>query len=499
LAGPIQSKPDTFKKYAGSSVRDFDYHELLSFERDDVEIIARESVAFTTKEFRHQNMVRKILFFLRREGIFKLLKKVKSRKSAESIDKKSVFLVVRHKGSGVYYAGMQFSETQPVFYFLPFSASATARSIDSYDADFKRFNPFWGFLLEKYETTGQVLKKDFQPVILKGNSAKGSRDIELHVVGCGDYARTAALSHFKDFTLKTAVDFNPEVLALPELANFETRTNDAEIAFKNEGAARRCALIASYHSYHSPQAVKFLKAGFERIIIEKPPCVTFKDLEELAKNFDQKRVLVGYNRRFIEWNHTAKALMRKYSESFAITILIQEVQITPQHWYFLPNQGTRVTGNLCHWVDLVIFLIDAKPVRISIAKNRKLGIDYSSFSLFFDDGSVVNFIPSDLGDGTQGVQEKLFIKSHSLDIAIDDYLTMKVWEKGETKKYSRTIRDKGHATMYKAFRECIVNNKPGEYSLKDLVYSTAIYISFVELFYSENDSMELDFSRFYHS
>jgi predicted dehydrogenase len=165
------------------------------------------------------------------------------------------------------------------------------------------------------------------------------------------------------------------------------------------------------------------------------------------------------------------------------------------HWYNAPNQGSRIAGNLCHWIDLTIFLLEGKkPVSISISKNKILGIDNSTFIILFDDGSIVTLIPSDYGDGTYGVQEFIKIRNEKLDIRIDDFMHMRLWINGKVRNYYKLRRDKGHDIMYKKFCNSILSNKKSEYTKNDLIYSTSIYLNFIKLYYSDESNMELHFS-----
>ncbi len=493
-SGKLLKNSDSNGVHSAPSWRPFDYHDLVAFSRDEVEIVEKHPAAKTTKLFRHQNMRKQFLFFLMREGLASLWRKFVSRRFYSRIASKSVFLIVKLKGKDEFYAGFQHSLDQPVYYFLPESKSDTPPTIAAEDA-FAAFDPFIGY--SEKASSGEAEKR-FKPILLDSKNRKKTAEapFDLYLIGCGDYVRTTVLSAFEEFNPKAAVDFNYEVLQAKWLRGFEHRTNDFDSALTTfSDGHKKCAILASYHSHHAAQACRLLEFPDTTVFIEKPPCVTRDDLRRLLEVFDPKRVFIGYNRRFIPWNHDVKSLIEKYRSPVMINVQITEAQITQDHWYFAPNQGTRVTGNLCHWIDLAVFWIDQKPTRVSVAKNEALGIDYSIFTLHFEDGSMVNFIPSDLGDGTSGVQERISIKNEAFEVRIDDYLRMRIWEKGAVKTLRKLRRDKGHKRMYAAFKNALENGEPSAYSAKDLLYSTLTYIAFVELFYSSENSMELDFSE----
>jgi predicted dehydrogenase len=258
----------------------------------------------------------------------------------------------------------------------------------------------------------------------------------------------------------------------------------------------RMGIIASYHSFHASQALAFLQLPESSVLIEKPPCLTIAELEALASQYDPHRIFLGYNRRFIEWNWRARDILDAHGLPVVMTIMVNEAQIASDHWYFASNQGSRVSGNLCHFLDLAVFLLQKQPVRISLGRNTVLGIERSTFVVLFEDGSIVNLIPSDLGDGTRGVQEHISIKSESLELTIGDYLWMRVWEKGRVRKYAVLHRNKGHQAMYRNYKQSVFQGRPSTIGRRELIHSSLLYISFVRLFASGDDAKELDFSPF---
>ena len=66
---------------------------------------------------------------------------------------------------------------------------------------------------------------------------------------------------------------------------------------------------------------------------------------------------VGFNRRYNPLVERARKELAAESGPTTLVATIREVDITPDHWYLWPNQGTRVAGNLCHWIDLALHLI----------------------------------------------------------------------------------------------------------------------------------------------
>ncbi|MFM7429172.1 MAG: hypothetical protein ACKO1F_04655 [Flammeovirgaceae bacterium] len=472
-----------------------DYHHLLCFEPSKVKIVHVEKLNEHSKIFHYQNRIKKLLFFLVREGLFTTIRKIFSAKKLRRLEDDYVFIIAEIEPN-LFASGFQHSLTQSRYYFEPSSLSPSSKPSDF--NKFRKRNPFVSGTLPPNDN--QILQDGAKYIFLpiEVGSVKSIREFNFFMIGCGDYPRTQVLPIFKTFTRLAAIDFNTRIFELPDVSSFQLKSNDFDSIFRYQyqTAQINLAVIASYHSYHTTQCVQFLKRVSNSIvIIEKPPCVTKHDLELLSNNFDSNRIFIGYNRRFIPWNHLLRKKIRLSNGPFILQILVNEVQITESHWYYAENQGTRVTGNLCHWIDLCVFLLERTPTRLSIGRNSA-GLDNSVFNIHFEDGSIASMIATEFGDGTFGVQEKIAIKSRELDVLVDDYTSMRIWDKGKTANFYSIKRDKGHRTMYKTFLKQILSGKTSNYSREHLVYSSYIYISFVELFNSNKDSCDLDFSVF---
>jgi len=472
---------------AGVSWFSLDYRDLISVPRDAAEIQSVAPHAPTVKVFRHQSRILKLAFFAFREGPRATLLKILAARFYSRIASQAVVVTLRDRRTGRVYRGLQHSINQPVYYFHP----SLSEAADSSPA----INPFLGW---SPHLPPDARERQFASFELPENKGQPS-DTELCVVGCGDYVRTYVLPAFNGFEKTLAVDFNWEVLTRPPFNGFRYRTNDFHSGLERlpSTSRSRVALIASYHSYHADQAIAFLKNPRTSVILEKPPCVSQDQLARLAQVYDPDRVLLGYNRRYIPWNGLVRDLVRDVGEPVVMTFHITEVQITPAHWYFAPNQGSRICGNLCHWVDLAVFILGQHPTSVAVARNHVRGIDYSGFSLGFADGSIAHFVANDLGDGTRGVQERISVKSESLDISINDYLSMRIWVRGRSRTRLALFRDKGHQRMYRAFRRFLSGDSKAvqTHSRDEFVSITAAYLAMVDLFYSSESERALNGGR----
>lgn len=480
-------------------LKKLDYRDLAGFAREELEVLETIPVGQATRKYSNQSRIAKAMFFLLREGFTTAMRKYLSRRLEQDLERSECFVIARLKGQQLWFGGFQFSSKQPILYFLR-SSFRTSKPLISDYATLMRFNPFLGCPPKDSGHSNEQTSFAFRPILTQRAPGDALRNVNLFLIGGGDYVRTVVLPLLGGFFHKGVADFRYNLLGSKYFKDFEIATNDYRSLFDHRNdMARECTVIASYHSYHTQQTLDVLEHTSSKILVEKPPCVTREDLINLARAYDQGRILIGYNRRYIDWNLKIRDLIAYYGSPVIINVLVNEVKLSERHWYFAPNQGTRVIGNLCHWIDLGIFLTGKAPVSVMVSRNDLLGIDRSSFAIVFEDGSMMTIQATDLGDGTRGVTEAISIKSEELDVRISDYLHMRLWNKGRASHFCHMRRNKGHRAMYEKFKRMIQNDEIGDYSKADLVHTSLTCISIVELFNSNQDSKRLDFSSYLDS
>jgi predicted dehydrogenase len=242
-------------------------------------------------------------------------------------------------------------------------------------------------------------------------------------------------------------------------------------------------VIATYHSTHLPLAELALSFNSEaKVMIEKPPVTTW---EQLARLLELRRagyfIEIGYNRRHTEYVRQARTLLDTKQGPTTVTCIVRERTIPMTHWYYWPTQGTRIIGNLTHWIDIGIHLIGSRPVSFNtMSSSLRFPADDVSISVHFEDGSQLNLISTDRGNPLRGIQEYIDIRKDDLTIKIDDFLHLTVQEGGRERSSSRLIRDKGHKRMYQDFLDKCLNGAPASYPEIDLERTCGLYLSLKE-------------------
>ena len=97
--------------------------------------------------------------------------------------------------------------------------------------------------------------------------------------------------------------------------------------------------------------------------------------------------------------------------------------IDPDHWYFKPEEGGRVLGNLCHWTDFVYQMVPPQnryPIKITPTRWEKSDCDIA-VTYLFGDGTVAAITFSAKGHTFEGVRERFSAHRGDVLISLDDF------------------------------------------------------------------------------
>jgi predicted dehydrogenase len=140
------------------------------------------------------------------------------------------------------------------------------------------------------------------------------------------------------------------------------------------------------------------------------------------------------------------------------------LKLPPTHWYLWPNQGTRVTGNVCHWLDLAYHLIGVTPLEMTLAQTG----DTVTLAVKFEDGSLATIVATDHGDDLPGVTERIEVRGGGTTMVVDDFRRLEVSSAAGRSVRRRLRRDKGHAAMYEDLRRRWLADASPAYPTEDL-------------------------------
>jgi predicted dehydrogenase/threonine dehydrogenase-like Zn-dependent dehydrogenase len=237
-----------------------------------------------------------------------------------------------------------------------------------------------------------------------------------------------------------------------------------------------CIVVSTRHNQHAEQSIASMKAGKD-VFVEKPLAMNYDELIAVLRqqNQSQKRLMVGFNRRFAPIILKMKAFLAGHQRPLIAIYRINAGAIPRQHWTQDPViGGGRIVGEACHFIDLLQFLIGAAPIRVNAsAVETEHGIidDEVIININFADGSLSTIIYAAGGDKAFG-KERIEIIGDNRIAILDDYRDLELVQAGKRQRYKERLRpNKGHREEWKAFVHAILNGLPTPVSIKEIVLS----------------------------
>jgi predicted dehydrogenase len=310
---------------------------------------------------------------------------------------------------------------------------------------------------------------------------RGAASSGVYLLGFGGYVREQVLSHFRERVV-LALDYRAELIREYDRVPFEVTSSFERVL---EGVAREVAplvVISTYHADHAPMALSVLDANpGARVFIEKPPVVGEGELRGvLERRRGGAWIDVGFNRRYAPLLERVRAEVAAMPRPLVLTAQVKELKLPPTHWYFWENQGTRITGNVCHWLDLSYHLVGAAPVEMTLANAD----DSVSISIVFEDGSLATIVATDRGDDLRGVTERIEVRGGGTTVMIDDFQRLVIEGGGSRRVFGGRRRDKGHAAMYADLERRWRTGGAPRYGEADLYWVPLLTLTATELFRS---------------
>ncbi len=238
-------------------------------------------------------------------------------------------------------------------------------------------------------------------------------------------------------------------------------------------------MIATRHNLHARQVVSALYAG-KHVFCEKPLCLNTTELAEIldAKASQEARsllLMVGYNRRFAPMGQKLKQFFVAVRQPIAIHYRVNAGFIPASHWVHDPEVGGgRIIGEVCHFVDFLIYLTGALPVSVYAAglPARDNPPDNVAVTITFENGSVGTITYLAEGDKSFS-KERIEVIGGGRAAALDDFRTLELVQSGRREvTRSRLRQDKGHVGEWQAFAKAINNGENSPIPLREIVAGT---------------------------
>lgn len=311
--------------------------------------------------------------------------------------------------------------------------------------------------------------------------ASHSQDGHLQVsfVGAGEFAQhflLPPLKHLHGLQLRgvsTARGLNAHTVARKFGFRFCT-TDNAELLHDPE---THCVFIATRHHLHAPLVVQALEQH-KHVFVEKPLALSNAELEAIIAAYGQSRgeLMVGFNRRFAPVLREAKHFFQPRQTPLVIHYRINAGFVPRTHWTQDPLEGGgRILGEVCHFVDTILYLTDAKPMTvyaetITSSNTDMVAADNVTITMKLSDGSLGIITYVALGESSIG-KERIEIFGDNAVFILNDFKTAEFVQKNHKPKRLK-VRSKGHREEVKAFIEALQAHGPAPAAFNSLVLTT---------------------------
>jgi predicted dehydrogenase/threonine dehydrogenase-like Zn-dependent dehydrogenase len=255
-------------------------------------------------------------------------------------------------------------------------------------------------------------------------------------------------------------------------------TDEAELI---RDSAINTVVVATRHNLHARQVLAALAAG-KHVFCEKPLCLSEDELRTIVRAYlgigvnVRPMLMVGFNRRFAPMAVQMKKFLSQITEPLALHYRINAGYLPPDHWVNDREQGGgRILGEVCHFVDLLLFLAASPIVEVdarAVGHSPRYSGDNVLISLRFANGSEGTI--SYLANGDRSFsKERIEVFGGGRTAALEDFRRLELVRAGKKQtKRSRWHQDKGHQAEWVAFVAAVLKGGELPIPFEDLVCTT---------------------------
>jgi predicted dehydrogenase/threonine dehydrogenase-like Zn-dependent dehydrogenase len=338
--------------------------------------------------------------------------------------------------------------------------------------------PYMGILIQY---SGRPDERSTLELIKKSNEKPKDGSIAIGLLGAGNFANSTLIPAVKrvkgiEFVSVASATGSHARYAAEKFGFRSCATDESGVI---EDPAVNTVVIATRHHLHATQVIAAMNAG-KNIFCEKPLCLTESELREIVRARARAEVppllMIGFNRRFAPMTIRMKTFLQGIHEPMALHYRINAGFISPEHWINDPEQGGgRILGEVCHFIDLLSFLVGADPIEVhtrDVANAGQYAGDNVVISLRFSDGSqgTITYVASGC---TSFSKERIEVFGGNSVAVLEDFRRCEFVHHGKKQSFRSMFRqDKGHRAEWKAFAEAVRTQGAAPIPFEELVTST---------------------------
>jgi predicted dehydrogenase/threonine dehydrogenase-like Zn-dependent dehydrogenase len=303
--------------------------------------------------------------------------------------------------------------------------------------------------------------------------------VGVGLIGAGSFARSVLLPMLRDMPAFRATGVlcatGLNAVNAGKLGGFDYATTRLDEVLEDEGTD--AVVIASRHGEHAATAIRALAAGKD-VFLEKPLAMTHEELARVTEQVEAtgRIVMVGFNRRFAPSYQRLRALFLNRTSPLQMLYRVDGGAIPAGHWTRdIEEGGGRILGEACHFIDLMLHLAGAEPVRVFA---EAMPEDAVSATVRFADGSVGTLVYATSGSSGLG-KERLEVYGQGTTAVLDDFRSLSAAGAGGSKRI-RVGRGKGHREELRAFLDAVRDARPSPVPFGQAAWSTRATLALMD-------------------
>jgi predicted dehydrogenase len=275
---------------------------------------------------------------------------------------------------------------------------------------------------------------------------------DIGVLGCGQFAfATIGCIVAKTEGNRFADCFDPNGDAQATFAHFyRIDSPSADGAALIANPAVKLVFVASNHASHTDYTIDALSRG-KSVYCEKPVSVTEEQAGRLfrAVRGSTGRIYAGYNRPHSKAVRMLREVCSSERGPLTLNCFVIGHVLPETHWYRNPEEGTRVCGNVGHWIDLAVHMLrwSSSPdeYRITLACSDPAARDDNmSITISTTRGDLVTIVLTARAEPFEGINETVNFQQGEVTAKIDDFRRMTVWQGRRLAHHRFWPKDVGH-------------------------------------------------------
>jgi len=313
-----------------------------------------------------------------------------------------------------------------------------------------RFYSIYGFRRTITKVAGRYRSlRLFKPVYLNSKPSIG-------LIGCGQF-QFSTIAYFLSKSFKNRFSFCFDLVrtnsdTLSQYYSIPKIIKSKEELFSQENI--QTIFIASNHFSHTDYSIQYLKKNIN-VYCEKPISVSFQQFDSLIESIKSSngKFYAGYNRPYSSAVQKIKnqvVAKQNRNGKFSINCFVSAHDIPEDHWYRNPDEGTRICGNVGHWIDLMIHMYNWRG---TIPTDYEITVVYSdtnepddniSISIVTPDGDLTSIVITARTEPFEGINETINFQYDTIIAKIDDFRKLTIWDEEKIYKKRYWPKDVGH-------------------------------------------------------